>query len=119
MNYTSEPWKLHRGFSDWGMSCQHDIYVGEEGQEHQIAGIPSITPYCLGASEKDRKYAEEQWHNALLIYAAPEMYEAIKRQIENIEKWLETGKPADEEESKSIYDQMVAAINKAEGGDFK
>lgn len=38
------------------------------------------------------------------------MLAALRRQVENINRWLETGVPADAEESRSIYDQMVAAI---------
>lgn len=38
---------------------------------------------------------------------------ALERQVANIERWLETDEPADPVESKSIYDQMVAAIKKA------
>jgi len=40
---------------------------------------------------------------------------ACKRQVANIEKWLETGVPAWPEESESIYNQMVEAIANAEG----
>lgn len=36
---------------------------------------------------------------------------AIKRQVENIDRWRETGEPASPEESKSIYEQLVAALN--------
>jgi len=50
-----------------------------------------------------------------LIEAAPDLLEACKRQVANIERWLETGVPADAEESRSIYEQLVAAIAKAEG----
>lgn len=31
---------------------------------------------------------------------------AVRRQVENIERWLETGEPASAEESKSIYEQL-------------
>jgi hypothetical protein len=47
-------------------------------------------------------------------YAA--MYAALKRQRLNIEKWLDTGVSAGSEESKSIYDQICAALDVAEGG---
>lgn len=36
---------------------------------------------------------------------------AIKRQVDNIDHWRATGEPASPEESKSIYDQIVAALN--------
>lgn len=57
---------------------------------------------------------EENRANAHLIAAAPEMYEALKRQQANIRRWLETGVAADPEESKSISDQIDAALAKAE-----
>lgn len=39
-----------------------------------------------------------------------EMHAAIFRQVENIEHWIETGIPANEEESRSIYEQLCMAI---------
>lgn len=45
--------------------------------------------------------------------AAPAMYAALKRQHENIQRWLETGEPASAEESKSIADQIAAALELA------
>jgi hypothetical protein len=56
-----------------------------------------------------------QQANTDLIVAAPEMYAALKRQQDNIRRWLATGVPATEEESKQISDQIDAAIAKAEG----
>jgi hypothetical protein len=53
--------------------------------------------------------------SAHLIAAAPDMYAALKRQQDNIRRWLATGVPATEEESKQISDQIDAAIAKAEG----
>jgi len=74
--FTPGPWQLHRGFSDWGMPCQHDVFVGTDDNPEQIAGIPSLTPHCMGASAKDRDLASRHWADANLIAAAPEMYEA-------------------------------------------
>lgn len=37
---------------------------------------------------------------------------AIERQVANIDHWLATGKPADSTESKSIYEQLCAALKK-------
>ncbi|KFC62729.1 hypothetical protein FF80_03296 [Devosia sp. LC5] len=41
--------------------------------------------------------------------------EALKRQKANIEHWLETGEAASPEESKSIYDQICAALPNTTG----
>ena len=38
---------------------------------------------------------------------------AVQRQVTNIERWLETGEPADEAESQSIYNQLVNALGDA------
>lgn len=35
---------------------------------------------------------------------------AITRQVRNIERWLETGVPADATESREIYEQLKTAI---------
>ena len=35
---------------------------------------------------------------------------AASRLVQNIERWIETGVPADAEESKSIYDQLKSAL---------
>ena len=40
---------------------------------------------------------------------------ALKRQVDNVERWMETGVPADAEESRSIYEQMVSALREAKG----
>jgi len=40
---------------------------------------------------------------------------ACRRQVANIEHWLETGEPAGREESKSIYAQLKAALRAVEG----
>ena len=35
---------------------------------------------------------------------------ATRRQVENVERWLETGTPAGPDESKTIYDAMTSAL---------
>ena len=66
--------------------------------------FPTDCPY--GSSEA----------NARLIAAAPDLAAAVRRQVENIERWRETGIPASPEESKSIYEQLLAALTRATGG---
>ncbi|CAN5951005.1 unnamed protein product [Sphagnum jensenii] len=77
--HTAGPWKVHLGFSDWGMPCQHDIFVGQNDEpDLLIASVPSITPYCMGALVKDREYAATQKANARLISAAPDLLDALQ-----------------------------------------
>lgn len=52
--------------------------------------------------------------DAALVLAAPLLLAALKRQIENIDRWLETGVPSGPEESKAIYEQMKTAVDAAE-----
>lgn len=37
---------------------------------------------------------------------------ALQRQVDNVERWMETGVPADAAESRSIYEQMVCALRR-------
>ena len=54
--------------------------------------------------------------NADLLAEAMKMPEvqvlvaATRRQVENVERWLETGTPAGPDESKAIYDAMTSAL---------
>lgn len=36
---------------------------------------------------------------------------AVQRQIENIDRWMETGEPASPEDSRSIYEQLKKALD--------
>jgi len=42
-----------------------------------------------------------------------ELVTACKRQVDNIERWMEKEIPAGPEESESIYEQLKAALEKA------
>lgn len=48
-----------------------------------------------------------------LTTAAPDMYEALEAFVSNVDKWLETGEPADPETSKAIYEKAKSAMLKA------
>lgn len=58
---------------------------------------------------------DEMLANARLISAAPCMYEALQEMVATYERYLETGIPADAEESKRLHDKMKAALKKADG----
>lgn len=66
-----------------------------------------------GANGKRVAEAVRQ-QDAALVVAAPLLLAALKRQVENIERWLETGIPSGPEESKALYEEMKAAVNAAE-----
>jgi hypothetical protein len=101
--YTPGPWRV----------------VGEDGTAEKHPQYAIESPFgevAIIVSENcdiDAQVAAD----ARLIASAPELLAACERQVANIERWLETGVPADAAESKSIYDQMKAAIAKAEGSD--
>lgn len=80
--------KARDDFSDNNTSSRQDI-------RH---GLETIAPMILARA------------------AAPDLLAALKRQRDNIDRWRATGEPAGPDESKSIYDQICAAIVKAEGG---
>ena len=80
------------------------------GSRYKIANV--ITPTYDGVHERE---AKETRANAYLIAAAPQLLAACKRQVANIERWLETDIPANAEESKSIYEELKAAVKAAEG----
>lgn len=61
------------------------------------------------AHGRDRLVGEQ------VSYAAADMLMALRRQQTNIRRWLESGIPATADESKSISDQIDAAIAKAVG----
>jgi hypothetical protein len=88
IKHTPTPWKLQKGWSDWGMPCQHDIYVGEDGEPTQIAGIPSITPYCMGAKESERTLAATQAANAEFILEAVNNHDRLIGRVVELEKAL-------------------------------
>ena len=65
------------------------------------------------ASIDSRYGARKSTKYARLFASSPDMYEALKAFVENIDHWLETGEPADKETSKAIYDKAKKALSKA------
>lgn len=120
VKHTPGPWECQTGHSDWGMLTAHVIVPeGETGNDYEtwIAEVPSITPYCMGASRKDKERASSQLANARLIAAAPDMLAALSL----LHKWFEvTGSSIHTRwdriptaDRKAIVDATRAAIAKA------
>ena len=96
--HTPGPWKAEGpdNFGDWII-------------------VPVAAKLAVAAVVHNLRPDKEEAANAHLIVAAPDLLAALKRQHDNIRRWLATGVPATEEESKEISDQIDAAIAKAEG----
>ena len=75
-----------------------------------VARGKTVTQCYYSSSDEQAEF------DARLIAAAPDLAAAVRRQVENIERWRETGIPATPEESKSIYEQLLAALTRATGG---
>lgn len=70
----------------------------------------------LGIASIDSRYgARKATKYARLFASSPDMYEALKAFVENVDNWLKTGEPADKETSKAIYDKAKKALSKADG----
>ena len=76
--------------------------------------VSDLDPMVIARTPVNLYQREAALANARLIASAPDMYEALKRQFENIGRWRETGVAASPEESESIYEQTVAALTKAD-----
>lgn len=76
-------------------------------RSNQGKGFKTILICDLHGSDKENR------PTAKLISAAPEMYEALEAFVSNVEKWLETGEPADPKTSKAIYDKAKKALTAA------
>lgn len=110
--FTPGPWHPGHLGSDSKCQCANvcdEGYAGGICTIHVDNGLPIIE------GGNDAPPPEEAIANMHAIAAVPAMYAALDRQIRNIEHWMETGEAAGPEESKSIYEQLVAARNTALG----
>jgi hypothetical protein len=82
-----QKWHLIRGIADCGLRMEHQICkcVNPKDERDIVAYVPSIQPYCIGASMADKEYAREQANNAVLISEAP----ALKARVEKLEKAMQ------------------------------
>lgn len=111
--FTSGPWYPgHLGDDSHPCNCRS---VVSEGYAGGICSVNVGNGLPVGEGGNDAPPLEQAVANMHAIAAVPLMFHAIQRQIENIEHWLETGEAATPEQSKSIYDQLVAARDSALG----
>lgn len=110
--FTPGPWHPGHLGSDHPCQCAN---VCDEGYAGGICTIHIGNGLPIGEGGNDAPPREEAIANMHAISAVPLMFHAIQRQIENIEHWMETGEAASPEQSKSIYDQLVAARDAALG----
>jgi len=82
---TKGPWVIDYGYSDWGMPKTNLILNSAGDLEKPIAEIPSVTPYCMGASQKDIDTSRKAWANTRIIAAAPNMAAWIEKAL----PWVE------------------------------
>lgn len=118
--HTPEPWYASNEGGEWrvmtvdenGGYTLADMCCGDqEANARRIAAcvnaLEGLNDYALLGGWSFRgieAYAKglEKQRDVLLA--------ALQRQVDNIERWLETDIPASPEESKSIYEQMVSAL---------
>lgn len=84
-NGTKGPWVNHVGHSDWGLECEHVIAregVDQYAWDESVCQVPSVTPYCIGASKKDKDRASSQFANAKRIARLPELELAYFEAVE-------------------------------------
>lgn len=89
----------------WAVGPMHDTVRPDGFDRIGVANDGFIICTVYGKTERAG--------NARMIAAAPAMKRALQRQVDNIERWLDTGEPAGQEESKAIYEQLKAALRQA------
>jgi hypothetical protein len=70
-------------------------------------------------SINSRYGARKSTEYARLFASSPDLYEALKTVVDNIDHWLKTGEPANKKTSKKIYNKARKALLKADGGKEK
>lgn len=111
--FTPGPWHPgHLGDPTTSCECSHIV---SETCFGAICTVEVNNGLRVSEGGNDAPPLEEAIANMHAISAVPLMFHAIQRQIENIENCLATGESATPEQSKSIYEQLVAARDAALG----
>jgi hypothetical protein len=110
---TSGPWRIHRGYENE----QTKTITGDDGETWQFTHtyisqgdkiIAEVQHQSKNSGWPHVHDVEEMWANARLIAAAPEMLEALKWAVQQIEDDLDP-------DHREAMDACLAAISKAEG----
>lgn len=112
---TFDPITLHRGYADWGLPMSHVITrQGADPYDRRgiIAEIPSVQPYCMGATPAEIAYADTQLAYATLFAAAPDLLSAL---VEVLGWNDDADNPHKPIEVRAAYMRAHAAIAKANG----
>ena len=91
------------------------LSVDEQAYRRWMRGekIEALAAEHRVTHERMRYKLESLDRRIQLVDRIEAMESAIRPQVENIERWLETGVPATPEESRAIYEGLVAALAKA------
>lgn len=111
----------HEAYRKW--SPVRDAILSYLASRREAEPVGYVAPETLIQLQEPRGYgyvvAAPAYTTTIPLYLASpapageveRMKAAIKRQVDNIDRWRATGESASPEESKSIYDQLCAALN--------
>lgn len=114
--------QAERDIKGWRYLARCDCEWSEEVERVAVFRMIAFAEQTVSQND----YGTEEWDYSLstidnettaLRKANTTMLAALKRQHENIKRWLETGIPANAEESKSIAEQIEAAIKIGESSE--
>lgn len=105
--YTPGPWEI----LEWVGDYEKPMMQIRGELEHCSSQV------CKMSADGFEEMSPRNIADLKLISAAPDMLSALKRMVNQFESFMETGIAATPEESKSIHEQMTAAIAKAEGAE--
>jgi hypothetical protein len=103
---TPGPWHLRKGFADWNLPMEHEIYRSQnpETERDCVAIVPSIMPNAIGAQKEIREYAAHQDAVSQLIVHAPSDIEWLLKENDSLRTALSTARAEALEEAAKVAD---------------